>query len=200
MSETHGGRGLRRGLFWITLAVSVWMLGDAATLQAKARLAQVLLDRAWRETRRSGNATKPWPWADTAPMAKLEVPRLGVDEIVLRGDSGRTLAFGPAWNEGSAAPGHGTAIISGHRDTHFAFLRHLRRDDTLTVDTSDGRYQYRVTTTQIVDARATRFTAQADADALLLVTCYPFDAVVPGGPLRYVVHAERVPSDGLASR
>lgn len=200
MSETHRGREIRRGLFWITLALSVWMLGDAATLQAKARLAQVLLDRAWRETRRNGTATKPWPWADTAPMAKLEVPRLGVDEIVLRGDSGRTLAFGPAWNEGSAAPGHGTAIISGHRDTHFAFLRQLRHDDTLTLDTADGRYLYRVTTTQIVDARATRLTTDAGADALVLVTCYPFDAVVPGGPLRYVVRAERVMDDAVAAR
>ncbi len=28
---------------------------------------------------------------------------------------------------------------------------------------------------------------------LTLVTCYPFDAIVPGGPLRYLVFAEAVP-------
>jgi sortase A len=27
---------------------------------------------------------------------------------------------------------------------------------------------------------------------LILVTCYPFDAIVPGGPLRYVVYARKV--------
>ena len=31
--------------------------------------------------------------------------------------------------------------------------------------------------------------ARSDAPMLTLVTCYPFDAVVPGGPLRYVVTA-----------
>ena len=57
-----------------------------------------------------------------------EVTGARTSDDVLRGDSGRTLAFGPAWNEGSAAPGHGTAIISGHRDTHFAFLHQLQQD------------------------------------------------------------------------
>jgi sortase A len=184
---------LRRGAALALLGVAAWQLGSAGYIQAKALLAQQLLERAWTTQQRSGAVAKPWPWADTAPLARLSVARLGVDEIVLRGDSGRTLAFGPAWNEGSALPGApGTSVISGHRDTHFAFLRELRADDRIVLESAHARAEYRVTGVRIVDAQATRIEAQAGRRRLLLVTCYPFDAIVAGGPLRYVVQAEAV--------
>lgn len=180
----------RRVGIMLALALAVWQLGGASYIEAKAWLAQELLEHAWNEAQRSGRAVKPWPWADTTPVARLGVARLGIDTIVLAGDSGRTLAFGPAWNEASTRPGeHGTVIISGHRDTHFAFLRALRVDDRITLDTGRGARTYRITGTDIVDVRTTRLDANGN-DTLLLVTCYPFNALVPGGPLRYLVHAE----------
>lgn len=180
----------RLGLVF-ALALAAWQLGGAGYIEAKAWLAQELLERAWEQAQRAGTAVKPWPWADTAPVARLGVARLGIERIVLAGDSGRTLAFGPAWNEGSTRPGErGTVVISGHRDTHFAFLRELHADDLVTLDAGQGTRTYRVASMEIVDARTARLAARADA--LLLVTCYPFDALVPGGPLRYVVRAEPV--------
>ncbi len=173
-------------------ALAVWQLGAGGYIHAKALLAQALLERAWTRQLADHAAHRPWPWADTVPVARLTVPRLAVSEIVLAGDSGRTLAFGPAWNEGSAPLGtDGPSIVSGHRDTHFAFLSALRPDDTLILETGAGRSaDYRVTGTRIVDSRTTRIDAVAGGRTLLLVTCYPFDAIVPGGPLRYVVFAE----------
>ena len=45
---------------------------------------------------------------------------------------------------------------------------------------------------QIVDARTASIRADKDGSHLILVTCYPIHAIVPGGPLRYIVIAETV--------
>ena len=165
-------------------------LGHATYMQAKAGLAQVLLRQAWQRHLDGDKAARPWPWADMSPVARLRVARLGIDEIVLSGDSGRTLAFGPGWAESSAPPGSpGLSVISAHRDTHFAFLRKLTVGDAITVDAMHQPEDYRVASIRIVDARHERIETANAADALLLVTCYPFDALDAGGPLRYVVTA-----------
>lgn len=180
----------------LVLALSAcWPLAHAGYMTAKAELAQVLLLRAWNQTRQSGEAVKPWPWADTAPVARLRVARLAVDQIVLSGDSGRTLAFGPGWTESSAAPGtHGLSVISAHRDTHFAFLRELQAGDSIHIDSTTANRNYFVRSLRVADSRQERIVPSIDADALLLVTCYPFDALDAGGPLRFVVAAVPAPA------
>jgi sortase A len=172
--------------------MGLWHLGHGAWIYAKARLAQHLLQRAWVRTLAGEPDVKPWPWADTWPVARLRVPAHDADLIVLDGVSGRTLAFGPGHAAGSAVPGApGTAIVSGHRDTHFRFLERVRAGDEVVIDTP-GRLPARfvVRETAIVDARTAVIRRDADAATLALVTCYPFDAVRPGGPLRYVVVAD----------
>jgi sortase A len=41
----------------------------------------------------SGKVVKPWPWADTWPVARIAVPRLSVQAVVLAESSGQALAF-----------------------------------------------------------------------------------------------------------
>jgi sortase A len=43
--------------------------------------------------------------------------------------------------------------------------------------------------TRIADSRSAWIGSTQDQAQLMMVTCYPFDAVQPGGPLRYVVTA-----------
>lgn len=180
---------LRRMALLLALCACV-PLGHAGYMNAKAELAQVLLQRAWQQRLETGVAAKPWPWADTAPVARLKVARLGVDEIILSGDSGRTLAFGPGWAPSSAMPGtRGVSVVSAHRDTHFAFLRDLHVGDRIEIDGGTGPRSLRIASMRIADSRQERIETAEDADALLLVTCYPFDALDAGGPLRYVVAA-----------
>jgi sortase A len=126
------------------------------------------------------------------PIARLIVPRHRIDEIVLAGANGRTLAFGPAYHEDSAKPGTmGVSIITGHRDTHFRFLSRLEPGDRIDVETPQGTLvSYRVLGNSVVDSRLPFLVSEEDGNTLLLVTCYPFDTLVPGGPLRYVVMAE----------
>jgi sortase A len=172
-------------------AIAAWHAGDAAYLHAKAWLGQKLLLGAWSEAKASGSAVKPWPWADTHPVARLVVPAHRVELLVLAGANGRTLAWGPGHLDGTAAPGApGTAVLTAHRDTHFRFLRDVAPGDRIVVETRTGTTRgYRVERTLIADHRALKLPADDRSTTLALVTCYPFDAVDPGTPLRYAVIA-----------
>ena len=188
-------RRLALGVAALLVALGLWQLGQAGWIHAKALVAQGLLERAWARAEDGEAEARPWPWGDTWPVARLEVPRLGVDLIVLAGASGRTLAFGPGHHDGTAAPGEvGNAIISGHRDTHFQFLQHLERGDELWLRAPGGAQQrYVVGGATIVDYRQARLPLETEIPRLTLVTCYPFATLTPGGPLRYLVFAERAP-------
>jgi sortase A len=41
-----------------------------------------------------------------------------------------------------------------------------------------------VANVRVVDSRRSRIVLDGDVPRLTLVTCYPFDAIEPGGPLR----------------
>src|SRR5262245_44981567 len=97
------------------LAVGLWQIGEGSWIYAKASLAQCLLQRAWSRTLTGEAAVKPWPWADTWPVARFMVPSKHIDLIILNGAYGRTLAFGPGYAESSTFPGsRGTTILTGH--------------------------------------------------------------------------------------
>jgi sortase A len=187
----------RRGIMAIALLLGLaacWELSHGAYIRTKAALAQTLISRAWARTGQTGQPVAPWPWADTWPLARLDIPGEDLQLFVLAGASGRTLAFGPGHVDGTAMPGEsGNVVISGHRDTHFRFVRRLTVGSRLALRTRDGTSRdYEVQTMEIVDRGDTRVLQSAGEDRLTLITCYPFDAVVPGGPLRYVVVARRV--------
>ena len=135
----------------ITLAGLV-LLGQGAWIHAKALLAQVLLERAFAQTIATGRDVKPWSWADTWPVARIEVKRIGASAIVLAGSSGQALAFGPGHVELTPDAGErGTAVYSAHRDTHFRFLKDVTMGDEIAVTRRDGRtFRYRVNATSIV--------------------------------------------------
>ena len=174
--------------------IGLWQTGSGAWIYMKAQLAQVLLQRAWAGTLAGQQDVKPWPWADTWPIARLVVPNLGIDQIVLEGAYGRTLAFGPGRLEShTSAREVGTMILTGHRDTHFRFLEKLQAGESILLQVRTGVWhRFTVRDRQIVDSRTTTISTQEDKMRLILVTCYPFHAIVPGGPLRYMIIAETV--------
>jgi len=114
-----------------------------------------------------------------------------IDLIVLAGASGRTLAFAPGHMSASAMPGEvGNAVIAGHRDTHFQFLKDVQLGELVKIESSTGfRHLYKVVGVDIVDSRKGSLLLDTEVAMLSLVTCYPFDARESGGPLRYVVTA-----------
>jgi sortase A len=179
----------------LLLLAGTCLTGRAVYLHAKAGLAGILIRRAWEQSVRTGDPRAPWPWADTHPVARLQIPRLGYDEIVLEGATPRTLAFGPARLFSGAAPGKpGNLLFAGHRTSWFRLLEGIARDDTIQVqwfDAQRGRvYQrtYTVDLIQVVDPQDVTLLAPTSHDALTLITCYPFRRS-PRSPQRFVVRA-----------
>jgi sortase A len=169
------------------------LIGQGGYIHAKALVAQVLLERTFDESVASGHIVKPWSWADTWPVARIEVKRLHAREIVLAGSSGQALAFGPGHVELTPDAGErGIAVYAAHRDTHFRFLRDVKPGDDIAVTRRDGRtFHYRADDSAVVRYDASGIDPRAEGHALALTTCWPFDAVT-SGPLRYVVHATMV--------
>jgi len=174
----------------VLAAIGLILFGQGAYIHAKALVAQVLLDRAFDKTIATGQATKPWSWADTWPVARIEVKRLHARAIVLAGSSGQALAFGPGHLERTPDAGErGVAVYSAHRDTHFAFLKHVVAGDEIDVTRDDGQtFRYRVDTTSVVRFDDSGIDPLAGGHQLVLSTCWPFDALTQG-PERYLVHA-----------
>ena len=162
---------------------------DALWIPVKAELAQHLLERAWLRTMAGEADAKPWPWADTRAVAILEVPRLGLREIVLEGSSGRNLAFGPTLVNTGPIEQSSDRVLSGHRDTHFSFLRELKTGDLLRLRSASGVRDYRVSWQEAVDSRRQQLVIDNSIERLTLLTCYPFATAMPGGPMRWVVTA-----------
>ncbi len=182
----------------VIFAAALAILGVVGMTQggwifAKAQLAQILLERAFSESVDTGKPVKPWSWADTWPVARIEVPRLGARVIALAGSSGQALAFGPGHVEGTPEPGQpGTAVYAAHRETHFKFLKDVHVGDGIEIVGRDGgRSTFRVTATSVVRWDASGIDAGGPGRRLVLSTCWPFDARTPG-PDRYLVHAELV--------
>ena len=189
----------RRSLLALPTAVAAVLAGTqfagAALIYSKAWLAPVLIEKAWDESQQRGVPVKPWSWADTWPVARLGVQRLGIERFVMHGDNGNAMAFGPGLRSGAEPGVPGLPMISGHRDTHFRFLGDLLVDDEIALEYGGRELRYRVTRAVIADAREGTIDAPLPGQGLLLVTCYPFDAVQPGGALRYVVIASEVDGD-----
>nr|WP_010131000.1 class GN sortase [Microbulbifer agarilyticus] len=191
----------KRLLPLLLITAGVWQLAGASWILAKAELSQYLISSAWERQLHAGEIHKPWPWADTWPVARLKLDQQK-PLVVLQGTSGEALAFGPGLHEASTLPvtqQHGddtpvrTTVIAAHRDTHFRGLEKLQVGMGVQLQGRDGRWRhYRVRGTRVVDSSRETLPV-SDRPGLLLVTCYPFGALEAGGPLRYLVYAEPVP-------
>lgn len=169
------------------------MLGKSSWIMLKAEVSQVLLARAFTQSVASGEAVKPWSWADTWPVAEITLPRIGEKAIVLHGATPESLAFGPAHVSETPRPGErGTSVIAAHRDTHFAFLKEVKVGDLVSITRSDGlTFRYTVTGLRVADWNRSGIDAHAPGHKLVLTTCFPFGSVVRG-PERYIVEAVMV--------
>ncbi len=177
----------------LLFAGGIFLLVSGLWIPAKGALAQLLLQHAWQQSisnyqKGERRAVRPWPWADSWPVGRIYVARLGVDEIILEGGSGEALAFGPGHEESSALPGtlqH--VILYGHRDTSFSFLAKLEQGDVVVLEGRDGQQQhYQIENMEVVDA--SRLFLQKEGEGIAsFITCYPFFQPVGGSTLRYLV-------------
>ncbi|KEO88029.1 hypothetical protein EH30_01245 [Erythrobacter sp. JL475] len=185
------GRALPLLLCAILLLSGAALTAKALYIPIKAEVAQVLLNRAFDQSLATGTPVKPWSWADTAPMARITVPRLGASDVVLSGGSGEAMAFGPTAMVDD--PARRVTILAAHRDTHFLFVRDLMAGDQILMERIDGtRARYRVTGFETLRWDEFSYPADGGEGVLALTTCFPFDTHTPG-PLRRVAWAQRMP-------
>ena len=178
----------------ILLIIGLTTFAYGAYIPLKAELSQYLIRHAWHQSMRSGQAIKPWYWADMHPVMRLESTTHQQDLIVLAGDTGNVLAFGPGLSHHTPHTSRSsTWLISAHRDTHFTFLQDVAVGDLLTTTSLDHIQQiFKVSAIEIIDTSKQGIGVSESQAELKLVTCYPFNAIVAGGPLRYVVTAAKL--------
>jgi len=174
------------------IVLACWQISQGAYIHAKAQLAQYLIASAWQKSGTAHLRVKPWAWADMWPVAKMVVAEHNIEQYVLAGTSGESLAFGPGHVFSSAAPATaGNTVIAAHRDTHFSFLQNLRKGEVISISDIGGEQRdYVVHDMMVVDKNDVAWLYEDGSDyQLSLVTCYPFNAIQPGGDLRFVVRA-----------
>ena len=165
---------------------------QAAKINIKAKVAQILLNHSWIIALEKGNAVKPWKSFDGRPILKLEIPEHNINQIVLSNTSGQSLAFGPGFHQETYLPHlNKTTAISSHRDSHGSFIKNLKKGDIIKLqDLKNNWYQYRVENFFIINVNNVINLNQHNG--LLLITCYPFDTLTSGTSFRYVVLSNKI--------
>lgn len=172
---------------------------QALSMPMKAKLSVYLIENAWEQALAGDQDARPWPWMDSVPVARVAVPRLGKDMVVMRGVSGTVLAFAPGWHEGSVLPGaEGISLLAGHRDTHFSFMKDLKMGDRIELQTASGEaVSYEVSEMEMLDKPELSVRNLKGNDSILVLsTCYPFQQSIMDGTnradMRFVVVARKV--------
>ena len=180
----------------LILLLGIYQFSGGFYIYAKAEFAQYLIANAWHKNLQSDEQHKPWPWADTYPVAELTIK--DKSWYVLAGASGRNLAFAPSHVSSTPEPGEiGNSVIVGHRDTQFKSLKKIQKGDLIEVKTKSKRQQFKVTMMRIakqsqlqyIQSNVNNDTFDVDQSSLTLITCYPFDSVLPNPTHRYIVRA-----------
>lgn len=184
---------LAERLLWI---FGFLLIGIYALVYAERTLFQSYGEREFEralERRPPAGKTEPArTFARGDTIGRLEIPRIGLQALVLEGADDKTLRRAIGHIEGTPFPGQpGNVAISAHRDTFFRNLGKLKRDDTVRFTTLDGIYEYAIDSIDIVRPVQTDVLRDLGRPTLTLVTCYPF-SYVGRAPKRYIIHARQV--------
>lgn len=158
---------------------------------AKAETAQWLMESAWQKTiqQKDHYPVKPWSWADTWPVLRVELPSIQLSSLVLKDVSGQSLAFGPGLMTPGLYPGEqGNSFIAAHRDTHFADIIKLKKGELIKITNSNGEEVFfKIDLLQIIDSRTEQPVIDTEHRRITLVTCYRLNSEERNTPYRYLV-------------
>lgn len=135
----------------------------------------------------------------TGDVGHLAIERLGLRAAILEGIDSKSLSEGVGHVPGTAFPGEpDNSTLAGHRDTHFARLRRVKRGDEIRVQTADGVFLYVVDSAFVVPPNRGDLMGATGKATLTLVTCYPFRWIGPA-PKRFIVRASPAATGGVSS-
>ena len=167
-----------------------WLAQDRARSEWEQRLARSEVERG----RALATGSARGESVEGVPVARLVIPKIALDDIVLEGVTPAALNGGPGHLPGSALPGEdGNAVISAHRDRHFKRLGELSIGDTISTQTLTDSVSWLIVSRRVVNREAPAIRREA-GQVLTLTTCWPI-GYLGGAPDRLILRA--VP---LASR
>jgi sortase A len=122
-------------------------------------------------------APAPTPAAAGEPVARMEVPKIGLNWIVVSGVDVDDLKKGPGHYPDTPLPGQvGNVAIAGHRTTYgapFYRINELVAGDDIVLTTPAGRYVYKVTNQFIVEPSQSEVLDPTNGPVLTLTSCHP---------------------------
>jgi sortase A len=207
-------RKLLRSTGNVLLTTGIALMVCAVTVYARTSLYQAELKRQWEaqavsaprpkelerptvhaSSQAAGLATSAATdttvsFREGEAVARLRIPRIDLDLVVLEGISDETLDLAAGRYPGMSFPGEGGhTVISAHRDTFFRNVGKLQPGDRVSVTRWDRReVVYVVSRTYIVHKSNRTVIVPRSDETLSLITCYPF--VYSGrAPYRYIVEA-----------
>lgn len=176
------------------MGISLLLLVQGIYVPAKAWLSQKLIIHSWQQTLKSKQPSPPWPWADTTAIAKMEVKRLNQSTILLKGTDPTTLAFSAGvMHQYASLKNNRPFVVAGHRDTNFSFLEEIQLRDMIKIyDINGNIFLYKVENIEVMNSLISPLLLDETEPALVLITCYPFNALIADGSLRYVIKAKKI--------
>jgi len=191
------GMGSRRVLSFGLVGLGACLLLGSAASVARGALARDAARTRWAEIEARGSVRgghafvggdAPWATAPGSPVARLVIPALGLDEVVVESVDEAALRAGPGHMTGSALPGEkGNSVLSAHRDRHFRSLGSLAVGDTIVTERQGGTVVWSVSRVRVVTADAP-VLRDSDTPLLTLTTCWPIRYFGPA-PDRLIVEA-----------
>ena len=161
-----------------------WLAQDRARSEWEQRLARSEVERGRALAAGSARAEA----AEGTPVARLVIPKISLDDIVLEGVTPAALNGGPGHLPGSSLPGEaGNAVISAHRDRHFRRLGELEVGDIISTQTLSDSVSWRVVSRRVVNREAPAIRKEA-GEVLTLTTCWPI-GYLGGAPDRLILRA-----------
>lgn len=109
-------------------------------------------------------------------FAKLVIPKIGLDVVVVEGTGVADLKKGPGHIKGTALPGKGNTAISGHRVTYsrpFFRIDELTIGDSIILYTPNNKYIYRVAEKRTVRPSDVSVIQPTKDVRLTLTACHP---------------------------
>jgi sortase A len=178
-----------RAACYLFLVSGILALGYAGIVFADSQIYQ---DVEVQKFERTTSSPVSRSLAEGDVLGELQVPRLGINEIVVQGDSAANLRRAVGHLSNTVLPGEwGNVALAGHRDTLFRPLRDIRVGDEIRFKTSERIFEYRVESIEVVGPGDVRVLKPTTGHDLTLLTCFPFRYVGPA-PKRFVVLAREV--------
>jgi sortase A len=178
-----------RGACYFFFVFGIFAMGYAGFVFADSHAYQTLEMKKFKQV---GHVSGPHILAEGDVIGEVQVPRLGLNAIVVQGDSPANLRRAVGHLSKSALPGEwGNVALAGHRDTFFRPLRDIRLGDEIRFKTPGHNFEYLVESIEVVAPTDIRVLESLTGHDLTLLTCFPVYYVGPA-PKRLAVRAREV--------